>query len=732
VVLVGAAALGLRRQAALAASEGRYHTLVGASPDALLISDRGRIAWVDPAGSRLLGAARSDALLGRATAELVHPACRGQAEESFRLALADGAAPPVELRLVRLDGGEVTVEARAAAIPSEAGTVVLVSLRDRVDHEATALALQESEARFRALAGATREAVAIHDNGRIVEVNDAFCALFGYPREEAIGLHPQAVIAPAARADAVARATSRHAEPYKSLGLRRDGTVFPVEFCGKPIVYRGRAMRVGLVRDITARKAAEAERERLVAELAAERAYLESILAQMPAGLAIAEAPSGRLLLHNDRAIELLRHPMLPAADYTGYAAYGALHDDGSAYAPEEHPIARAVMRGEVVRQEEMDYRRGDGTLTRFVVNAAPVRAADGRIIAAVSMFEDIGERKRQERALAASEQRLRLALDAGGMGTFFWDIAGDRFEWDAAHCALFGAPGPTAVKSSEEASAFIHPDDHALVWRNLEQALETGQAFAAEFRIRGPDRVERWVAARGAVVRDAQARPVAMHGVNFDITERKKAEQRQALLVRELNHRVKNILAVTQGVAHLTAAAAGSLDEFRHTFQGRLQAVANELLAGSGWHATRLEAVLQRALRPHGVQDEHRFELHVDDAPLSAALTQDLALALHELATNAAKYGALSAPEGRVVVRAGRVQGGGPALRLVWCELGGPPVAAPARQGFGTKLLRQLVGQQRGQLEQDWRASGLVCTVELPLREGAAGPGDCRPSSAA
>jgi two-component sensor histidine kinase len=84
------------------------------------------------------------------------------------------------------------------------------------------------------------------------------------------------------------------------------------------------------------------------------------------------------------------------------------------------------------------------------------------------------------------------------------------------------------------------------------------------------------------------------------------------------------------------------------------------------------------------------------------------------------------------VVIRAGRVQSGGPALRLVWCELGGPPVAAPARQGFGTKLLRQLVGQQRGQLEQDWRASGLVCTVELPLNEDAAGHGDGRTSSAA
>jgi PAS domain S-box-containing protein len=866
VALLGTAVFGLRRrEAELAASGKRYRALAETSPDALLISDRGRIAWVNPAGARLLGAGDPDALLGRATLELVHPACRGPAEKSFRRATGEVAAPPLELRLVRLDGGEVSVEARAAALPSEDGTAIVLSLRERAAHQATALALQESEARFRALAEATGEAVMIHDHGRIVEVNDAFCTLFGYTREQAIGLDPRAVVAPAARADALVPGTSGHAEPCESLGLRRDGTVFPIELCGKPSVYRGRPMRVGLVQDITARKAVEAERDRLVAELAAERAYLESILAQMPSGLAIAEAPSGRLLLHNDRAVELLRHPMLRSADHGGYAAYGALHDDGSAYAPEEYPIARAARRGEVVRHEEMDYRRGDGTLTRFVVNAVPVRDVGGRIIAAVSTFEDIGARRRQERALAESEQRLRLALDAGGMGTFVWDIGADRFEWDAAQCALFDIPGPSAMLRADEMMPFLHPDDRARVWRSFGQALETGQAFAAEFRIRRPDGEERWIAARGAVVHDASARPVAMHGVNFDITERKRheqalvaseerlklaaqvagfgtydvdlgndtvvwsaelyaifgltpdtalslglikeflhpedrervmaaflaeraetdggfaeeyrivrpdgglrwlqgrghtlyagegaarrpvralgaaqditarkeAEQRQALLVRELNHRVKNILAVTQGVAHLTAAAAGSLDEFRRTFHGRLQAlaVANELLAGGGWQATRLGAVLERALRPHGVQDETRFELHVEDMPLSSALTQDLALALHELATNAAKYGALSAPEGRVVIRAGRVQSTGPALRLVWCELGGPPVATPAHQGFGTKLLHQLVRQQRGQIEQDWRADGLVCTVELPLKEDGAGQGAYRAPPAA
>jgi signal transduction histidine kinase len=172
---------------------------------------------------------------------------------------------------------------------------------------------------------------------------------------------------------------------------------------------------------LAALDAHEADRRRLASEVVRlagerdrERLLLQAVLEQMPSGLAIAEAPSGRLLVHNDEAVRLLRHPMLPSDDDSGYARYGALYPDGSPYAPDDQPIARAL-KGESVRDHEMLYRRGDGTLTYLSVNAAPVRRADGEIVLAVSTFYDVGERKRaeeeREALLAAVAHDLRNPL---------------------------------------------------------------------------------------------------------------------------------------------------------------------------------------------------------------------------------------------------------------------------------------------------------------------------------
>jgi CHASE1-domain containing sensor protein/two-component sensor histidine kinase len=228
---------------------------------------------------------------------------------------------------------------------------------------------------------------------------------------------------------------------------------------------------------------------------------------------------------------------------------------------------------------------------------------------------------------------------------------------------------------------------------------------------------IVRGMAAQAAIAID-NAR--LFQAANAEIAQRRRAEAQQRLLLAELNHRVKNILTVIQSVARLTGTTAVSLDDFLEIFTGRLQAlaVANELLTGTGWQATSLSALLQRALLPHGAQDEERLVLRVEEVRVPAALTQHLTLAVHELATNAAKHGALSVPEGRIVIEAGPIVDSEPtALRLVWRELGGPPVQPPPRQGFGTQLLRQLTAhEQHGRLDLDWRREGLVCTLEFPL----------------
>ncbi|MEK0085884.1 HWE histidine kinase domain-containing protein [Benzoatithermus flavus] len=202
--------------------------------------------------------------------------------------------------------------------------------------------------------------------------------------------------------------------------------------------------------------------------------------------------------------------------------------------------------------------------------------------------------------------------------------------------------------------------------------------------------------------------------------TGRWRADDRQALLVRELRHRVKNILAVVQNMALLTGRQAESYEAFREAFQHRLRALAsaNELLTGADWETASLEALVRRALLPHGLDGGQRFVLHV--APkvvVSARLAQDLALALHELATNAVKHGALAAPRGRVLIGAGIVGHDRSTLRLVWREEGGPSVEPPGRQGFGTRLLAELFGHRPGgEVRMEWRPEGLVCRIEAPL----------------
>lgn len=155
---------------------------------------------------------------------------------------------------------------------------------------------------------------------------------------------------------------------------------------------------------------ARKKREALLARLREEETRLWSVLEQMPSGVYIAEAPSGRLLFHNEEAVRLLRHPLLPSEDTAGYAQYGALHLDGTAYAPEEYPIARAL-GGETVHQEEMRYRRGDGTLTTLSVSAAPIYdGAEDRPVFAVSTFEDISRQKAAEEAVRRVSLRLAQA----------------------------------------------------------------------------------------------------------------------------------------------------------------------------------------------------------------------------------------------------------------------------------------------------------------------------------
>jgi two-component sensor histidine kinase len=207
------------------------------------------------------------------------------------------------------------------------------------------------------------------------------------------------------------------------------------------------------------------------------------------------------------------------------------------------------------------------------------------------------------------------------------------------------------------------------------------------------------------------------------DRTERREGDERQRVLLHELAHRVKNSLAVVLAIAKRTGDRSADLAGFLEDFEGRLLALAaaHDLLSESGWLGTPLAALARVALAPHGDGGEGRVRIEVEGDPaLKPAAAQSLAMALHELATNAARHGALSAPGGSVTLE-GRVEGGD--LVVAWREAGGPPVAGPpGRRGFGSELLERVLAHQHGaRTAFEWRPEGLLCTVRLPLAEIAA-----------
>lgn len=321
--------------------------------------------------------------------------------------------------------------------------------------------------------------------------------------------------------------------------------------------------------------------------------------------------------------------------------------------------------------------------------------------------------------ALALSEERLQVALEAARLGA--WDHAlgrDDEAHWDARSREILGLPadGPVGIDAAIER---IHPDDRAMVRAAYRKALRAQDgAFAQEARLAAAgDDAPRWIAAYGmARGDDGAGRRDRITGVILDVTERKAAEERQRLLMGELNHRVKNILALVQAIANQTSRSAGSLPEFVAAFRGRISALAtaHDQLVVSGWQGARLGDLARATLHAHAADAPGGLTLELADLLLPPALAQDLALALHELATNAAKYGALSTTGGRVTLEA-RLELG--ELVLIWRETGGPPVEAPVRPGFGTTLLAHLVAHQRkGAVHLDWRAEGLVCELRMAL----------------
>ncbi|WP_075289599.1 sensor histidine kinase [Pararhizobium arenae] len=322
-----------------------------------------------------------------------------------------------------------------------------------------------------------------------------------------------------------------------------------------------------------------------------------------------------------------------------------------------------------------------------------------------------------KEAEISREEQRHEMALDAANIGSWLWNIKTGEVSCNGAMTRMFGME-PASSLQAKDIFAAIHPDDRLAALSRLRSAMAKGEEYDGLFRIAGSGR---WVLGRGRVhERDSAGRPTAFLGINVDVTEEQTSNQRTRLLLRELNHRVKNTLAMLQSLARQTLRTTSDPKQFMTAFAGRLQAIseAHGLLSDHEWGAIRLSALLNKQLAPHVRDYEEQVEIHKDEILLGPDQAVGLGLVLHELATNAAKYGALTNADGKIIVTARKVdEDGMEVLRMTWTEVGGPVVSEPERKGFGSILIERSLDKVMGSsVEVQYLPAGVTALVRLPL----------------
>ena len=342
-------------------------------------------------------------------------------------------------------------------------------------------------------------------------------------------------------------------------------------------------------------------------------------------------------------------------------------------------------------------------------------------ILGALLMVLTATSMRRAVRHLETAQEKLLAALSASGTGTWRWDIRQDRIEWDPAMAHVFSLAPSQAPKTSNDFFNLVHPEDREQASHIIGQAVKGGGTAEYEFRALLPNGVERWIYDRSRAVHDAEGRPLYMIGACLDITERKRAEERQALLLNELNHRVKNSLATVQSLAVQTMRSSGSPEAFQDNFMARLMALSatHDILTQKLWESASIREILAAELQPYGGVDQQRIMANGEAVHLKPQQALSLGMAFHELATNAAKYGALSSPQGCVRISWDVAQDatGGPQLSVRWREQGGPVVEKPMRRGFGTRLIdRSIVHELGGVIDMNFVPTGVECSFRVPL----------------
>ena len=443
--------------------------------------------------------------------------------------------------------------------------------------------------------------------------------------------------------------------------------------------------------------------------LALGESHFRQMLDAMPAAVYITDA-AGVITYYNEAAAALWGHrPVLGQSQWCG--SWKLYWPDGRPLPHDQCPMAMALREGRPNRGLEVVAERPDGLRVPFMPYATPLHDESGALVGAVNMLVDLTDHKRaEERA-----QRLASIVEFSDDAIISKDLDGVITSWNRGAERLFGYTAEDAI--GRPITILIPPDR-----QNEEPAILD--------RIRHGELVDHYETVRrrkdGSLVdisltvspiKNAEGRIVGASKIARDISDRKRAHEKQVLFVREIKHRIKNTMAIVQAIARQTLRAVSDAD--REAFFARLQALAgaHDLLTAESWSQASLGDVVDRALEPF--KEEHRERFFIDGPDgirLDAQKSCLVSMALHELATNAVKYGALSNTSGRVHLAWEILPADPPhrRFRLRWQEHGGPPVEPPERRGFGSLLIQQALDSEQHKAILEFNLQGVICTLEM------------------
>jgi two-component system CheB/CheR fusion protein len=434
--------------------------------------------------------------------------------------------------------------------------------------------------------------------------------------------------------------------------------------------------------------------------------YFRKIVDELPAAIYVTDA-IGRITYFNEAAATLWGHrPTIGTSEWCG--SWKLFWPDGRVLPHGECPMAIAIKEKRTVRGLQAIAERPDGTRVPFEPYPTPLFDASGDLIGAVNMLIDITDRKRAEEV----KQRLASIVQFSHDAIISKSLNGKIESWNAGAERIFGYSASEAIGQSVE---MLIPADRL----NEEPEIIN--------RIRRGERIEHYETVRrrkdgGLIdvsltvspIMDAEGRVISASKIARDISERKRTEDHISVLAREAEHRAKNVLATVQAIVHLTEAE--TIADYKNAVEGRVQALANvhTLFVKSRWSGAELHDLVTKELAPYRKGDGTRVAIEGPAFALEPNAAQTIAVVVHELTTNAVKYGALSVIEGRIVISWTPNNSGRLVLR--WTETGGPAVSTPTRKGVGTRVIASMIKQTGGEIRSDWHPAGLLCEISIPI----------------